>query len=428
MSVDGSFTEPGHRSAAGDALAGYYRAVLRDGAEGPTGVDAFAGEFASPLALLRESRVDRNIHAMQRWCRDRGVQLAPHGKTTMAPELLARQLAAGAWGLTVASPAQARVAVVAGAARILIANQVTDVAGIRWIDAMRRDHPEIWIACYVDSLDGIALLERFLQRDTVLDVIVELGVQDGRAGCRTEEEVLRVARAVASSRQLRLAGVAGYEGVAGSAGGVAGLAAVDAFCARIGELAGRLLHEGLATPSEAAPFLLSAGGSSFFDRVATTLCAARDRLGAVPAVVVIRSGAYVTHDHGFCARLSPLARGGDGPDLTPALEVWGRVLSRPEPGRAIVDVGRRDAPYDQDLPLPLWCRRPEGGDRMPLTATVSALNDQHAFLDLPAEQALAPGQWVGFGISHPCTAVDKWNRLLLVDDDDRVVGILPTYF
>jgi D-serine deaminase-like pyridoxal phosphate-dependent protein len=203
---------------------------------------------------------------------------------------------------------------------------------------------------------------------------------------------------------------------------------VDAFCARVGALAARLVAEGLAAPTEENPLILSAGGSSYFDHVASTLRAARDRLGAVPAVVVLRSGAYVTHDDGLYSRVTPAARGGDGPELSPAFEVWGRVLSRPEPGRAIVDVGRRDAPFDQDLPIPLWRRPQEGGDRAALTATVSALNDQHAFLDLPADEPLAPGEWVGFGISHPCTAADKWNRLLLVDDDDRVTAVLPTYF
>jgi D-serine deaminase-like pyridoxal phosphate-dependent protein len=181
-------------------------------------------------------------------------------------------------------------------------------------------------------------------------------------------------------------------------------------------------------PSEERPLVLSAGGSSYFDRVAGALRAAQDGLGPVPAVVVLRSGSYVTHDHGLYARLTPAARGGDGPELTPALELWGRVLSRPEPSRAIVDVGRRDAPFDQDLPLPLWRRAREGGPARELTATAVALNDQHAFLDLPADQPLAPGEWVGFGISHPCTAVDKWNRLLLLDDDERVAAVLPTYF
>jgi D-serine deaminase-like pyridoxal phosphate-dependent protein len=416
--------------------AEHYRALLHD-AQDLRGTDPFGGELASPFALLRERRVDANIAAMQRWCADHGVELAPHGKTTMSPELFGRQLRAGAWGLTVASPAQARVALDAGARRILIANQVTDAAGIRWLAGTLRDRPDVQVICYVDSLDGVALLERGVSAvaadgialdGIALDVVVELGVPGGRTGCRTEEQALEVARAVAASARLRLVGVSGYEGVAASDSSPAGLAAVDAFCTGLGRLAERVLEEGLAAPSEERPLILSAGGSSYFDHVAGTLRACRDTLGDVPAVVVLRSGAYVTHDHGLYARVTPSARGGDGPTLSPAFEVWGRVLSRPEPGRAIVDVGRRDAPFDQDLPFALWRRAVDGGDPTALAATVVALNDQHAFLDLPAEQELRPGEWVGFGISHPCTAVDKWNRLLLVGDDDRVVDVLTTHF
>ena len=408
----------------------HYRALLDDPLPDLRGIDPFAGELASPFALVRESRADSNIAAMQEWCAAHGVELAPHGKTTMAPELFRRQLKAGAWGLTVASPAQARVALAAGAHRILIANEVVDTAGIRWLATTRRERPEVQLICYVDSLDGVALLQSGAQfsRGAELDVVVELGVPGGRTGCRTEDQAIEVARRVAAGTGLRLVGVSGYEGVAASEPSTAGLAAVDAFCAGLGRLASRLLEEGLVSPTEERPLILSGGGSSYFDHVAATLRTARDALGTVPAVVVLRSGAYVTHDHGLYARVTPTARGGDGPALSPAFEVWGRVLSRPEPERAIVDVGRRDAPFDQDLPLPLWRRDVDGGNATALTATVTALNDQHAFLDLPAKQQLAPGEWVGFGISHPCTAFDKWNRLLLVEDDDRIVDVLATYF
>lgn len=143
---------------------------------------------------------------------------------------------------------------------------------------------------------------------------------------------------------------------------------------------------------------------------------------------MLRSGCYVTHDHGLYHRATPAARGRDGPCLRPALEVWGRVLSRPEATRAIVDVGRRDVSYDQELPYAMWRRPAAGGPASDLTATVVALNDQHAFLDLPDEEVLTVGEWVGFGISHPCTTVEKWNVLLLVDGSGRIVEALDTFF
>lgn len=422
-------------SSAGESLPegpNHYRALLEDMPADLRGVDPFDGRLASPFALLREPQLEANIASMQQWCTERGVELAPHGKTTMSPELFARQLAAGAWGITVASPAQARVALRAGARRILIANQVTDVAGIRWLGRTASEQPDLFLACYVDAMRGVELLEDgladVLADGERLDVLVELGLPGGRTGARSEDDAVEVARAVASSRRLRLVGVSGYEGVAASLGGTEPLQAVVQFCTRLGEVAERLLAEQLVAPSMERPLVLSAGGSAWFDGVVPTLAAARERLAGTPAVVVIRSGAYVTHDHGLYARVTPVARGGDGPELSPAWEVWGRVLSRPEPSRAIVDVGRRDAPFDQDLPLALWCRPVAGGARSALTARVVDLNDQHAFLDVPADAVLSPGDWVGFGISHPCTAVDKWNLVLLVDDREHIVAQLPTFF
>jgi D-serine deaminase-like pyridoxal phosphate-dependent protein len=179
--------------------------------------------------------------------------------------------------------------------------------------------------------------------------------------------------------------------------------------------------------------VLTAGGSIFFDDVVAALTGPPGSpggpgdLAGPPPEIVLRSGCYVTHDHGLYHRATPAARGRDGPCLRPALEVWGRVLSRPEATRAIVDVGRRDVSYDQELPYAMWRRPAAGGPASDLTATVVALNDQHAFLDLPDEEVLTVGEWVGFGISHPCTTVEKWKVLLLVDGSGRIAAALGTF-
>jgi D-serine deaminase-like pyridoxal phosphate-dependent protein len=415
----------------GQLTPGRYRCVL-DERVTLRGTDPFAGAVASPIALLRRDAVEGNIAAMQQWCDQRDVVLAPHGKTTMAPGLFQRQLKAGAWGITVASPAQARVALAAGAPRILIANEVADTAGIRWLGATRRDHPGVGLFCYVDSLDGVALLESGLAPavpdGTRLDVLLELGVPGGRAGARDGATAVAVARAVAGSSRLRLAGVSGYEGVLGAAADPGEITGVREFCRRLRWLAGELHQRDLIDATPERPMVLSAGGSFFFDDVAAVLTAPEGSLAGVPAVVAVRPGCYVTHDHGLYSRVTPAARGGDGPDLTPALEVWGRVISRPEPARAIIDVGRRDISYDHGLPQALWRRPAAGGPRSGLTATVLALNDQHAFLELPGDGSLAVGEWVGFGISHPCTTFDKWNILLLLDESGRVAEELETFF
>jgi D-serine deaminase-like pyridoxal phosphate-dependent protein len=168
---------------------------------------------------------------------------------------------------------------------------------------------------------------------------------------------------------------------------------------------------------------VSAGGSSFFDVVAEVLAEER-----VTDRIVLRSGCYVTHDAAHYERLSPFASLDAPRRFRSAIEVWGAVLSRPEPELAIVGVGRRDVPFDQGPPTPLFTRAATGdtelGDRM----VVERLNDQHAFCRIEPALPLAPGDRVAFGISHPCTAFDKWRVIPVLADDDRVVDAVATYF
>jgi D-serine dehydratase len=179
--------------------------------------------------------------------------------------------------------------------------------------------------------------------------------------------------------------------------------------------------------------LLSAGGSGFFDLVAQKFAAARSKLALEG---VIRSGCYLTHDDGFYGRLFNAAKLRTGPlneigyDLKPALQVWGHVLSLPEPGRLICGVGKRDVGNDIDMPKLIgWAR---SGDEAPRPIAdgfvVKALNDQHAYIDGPVDHGFQVGDLLGFGVSHPCTTFDKWRALLLVNERYEVTGLIRTYF
>jgi D-serine dehydratase len=352
-------------------------------------------DVALPLMVLRESAVAHNLRLMQAWCDARRVSLAPHGKTSMAPALIRRQLDAGAWAMTAATVAQLTVMREAGARRVLLANEIVGAPEIAWLER-ERAHTEV--LCLVDSVEGVAALDAGVERP--LRVLIELG--GGRAGCRTEEQAVAVADAVAASPRLVLAGVEGYEGTLGGDRSPATLAAVDAFLDRVSVLASALDARGAF--ADVDEVVLTAGGSVFFDRVAERL---RPAL-SLPVRVVVRAGSYVTHDDGVYAEATPL------PELRAALELWARVLSCPEPGLAIAGFGKRDAPYDLGLPV---VRSPSG-------VTVEALNDQHAFL----RGDLAVGDVVVCGISHPCTAFDKWPVLGVVDDGDVVIGAVDTRF
>jgi D-serine deaminase-like pyridoxal phosphate-dependent protein len=365
------------------------------------------GPFAWPLMVVRRSAVEANVAAMAAYCRQHGVELAPHGKTTMSPTLFRAQVDAGAWGITVATAQQALVARRGGIARVLLANEVLDPRVLRWAAAECAAGWEF--LSYVDSIAGVkALAAAQTAADGRLRVLVEIGYPGGRTGCRGTAEAKAVARAARAVPGVEVAGVAGFEGL---------LPDVEAAANFIGVL--REAAEAVAPLCTGRP-IVSAGGSAFFDAVVAGLTDP----GIGDWRVILRSGTYVTHDHGMYARIAPGTRG-TGPAFTPALEVWAQVLSTPEPGLALVGAGRRDVPYDSGLPVVLGVRGADGAVGEAGGAVVTAVNDQHAYVTgLPA----APGDLVRLGISHPCTAFDKWRIVPVVDDDDTVVDLLDTYF
>lgn len=386
-------------------------------------------ELPSPAMVLKRDALEHNIAAMADYCADSGALLAPHGKATMSPQIIGRQLAAGAWAVTAATGTHVRAYRSFGVQRILLANELVDPVSISWVAGELAAHPEFEFYCYVDSVAGADLLARALTTapsSARFGVLVELGHSGGRTGCRSVAQALAVARAAAASDRLSLAGVAGYEGSVGHDRAAQTLAAVAAFCDTLGQAATAIDDEDLF--DDGAEFvMLTAGGSIYYDVVARQLAGLE--LPRSPARLVLRSGSYVTHDHGLYARISPFAQPGSRWTLQPALEIWGRVLSRPVPGTAYADFGRRDVPFDQDLPVPLTVRSSTGAAaRGAVGITVTGLNDQHAFLAVPEQDPLMPGDWLGCGISHPCTAFDKWRVLPVVDRDYRVVDTVTTCF
>lgn len=381
--------------------------------------------LCTPFAVLDDAAVEHNVQTMATWCREHRVELAPHGKTTMTPALFHRQLAAGATAITAATPAQVRVMREHGVGAIQMAAQLVQPRAASWVAEQLAGDASFSFTSWVDSVAGVDVLETAgAAAGATFDVLLEVGVAGGRTGgrtgCRTAEQRAAVLDAVRQSPHVRLGGVSGYEGTAAGDRETASLTTVRAYLRQLRAAADEVADEVVG------PIVLSAGGSMFFDLVAEELVPGWPD-GA--ARVVVRSGCYVTHDHGRYHHNSPLDRPATTSGLRPALTVWGTVLSRPEPDRAFLDVGRRDISFDQELPMPLR-RLPAGADAAhELTgASVTALNDQHAYVALPAELPLDVGDRVELGISHPCTTFDKWRRIPLVDGDGVVLDVLDTYF
>ncbi|MFJ3956670.1 amino acid deaminase [Arthrobacter sp. NPDC090010] len=390
-------------------------------------------ELQTPLLTLDESAMDFNARLLAAWCDDHGVLLAPHGKTTMSPELWARQIELGAWGMTLANAAQLRVARAFGFTRLMLANSLTDPQAIRWAAGQAEDGARI--VSWVDSAETVALLERELAGHGTLDVIVERGGAGGRTGARSHEEALSIARTVHASAALRLVGVGGYEGALAHTADDAGLGAVRGYLGEVARLHGELLAEGLYDADEV---LVTAGGSAYFDDVVEVLAPVRDAGGTGrPRVeIVLRSGAYIIHDDGFYRGISPFSR--QDPDgeqsFRPAMHAWVRVVSQPEPGLAILEGGKRDLPFDEGLPVPQLISDGLGEPATELRkAEITAVNDQHAFLRFAEGTEIRPGQVIRLGLSHPCTALDKWTLIPVLDtvaDPERaaVVGAVRTFF
>lgn len=366
----------------------------------------FDGAFTWPVMTVRRSALDHNIATLADFAARHGLAFAPHAKTTMSPQLVRAQLDAGAWGITAATPAQVLVHHSFGVPRVLLANEIFDRGALRWLagEIGRFD-----FLCFADSAEGVRVLDE-TAGDVPFRVLAELGHPGGRTGCRDLDELVAVARAARDARGTELAGVAGYEGTRHEAG------EVRAFLRDLARAARTL------APYVTGPMVVSAGGSAWFDLVAEELAPLADELGAT---VVLRSGAYIAHDDGYYREHTPYNRL-EG-ELRPALEVWAQVLSVPEPGLALAGMGKRDVPYDIHLPFPKTVRRGGAGPAEPLTGvTVVQVQDQHAYLR--GDAGLRPGDLVSFGLSHPCTAFDKWRVIPVVDDDDIVIDLITTCF
>lgn len=397
------------------------------------GLSVLNEDLMLPAAVLRRSALQHNSRWMQRFTALTGTQIAPHGKTTMSPELFAMQMADGAWGITAATAGHVRAYRAFGIGRIFMANQLVGRANIAYVAGELRTDPDFDFYCLVDSMHAIDLLEAGLAASPPgrrLQVLIELGLSGGRTGFRDDAAALAAAERIAASPYVCLRGIEAFEGVVQRLEPTERDAKVDALLQRIVRLGEHCHDSGLFTGEP----MLSAGGSSLFDRVAETFGAARKER---PFFVLLRSGCYLIHDSHFYKQLidqletrSPIAASlGEG--LRPALEVWAYVHSRPEPTRVIAGLGKRDIGEDVARPTPLaWARPGANAAPLPLDEAhrVVRLDDQHAYLDVPAESSLQPGDLIGFGISHPCTTFDKWKLLYIVDDALVVTGSVRTYF
>ena len=390
------------------------------------GGSILAGDISLPAAVLEEPALRHNLEWMRRFTATYGVQLAPHGKTTMSPALFHMQLDAGAWGITLATAPQTVAAFEHGVRRVLLANQLVGKGNFDLIADLQASDAGFWFACVVDSADNVAALGRhFTARGQCIKVLLEIGIEGGRTGVRDAAQARAVLEEIARwPGAVALAGVEVYEGVAKDEAGVRAVLR-------------RTLAQWRALRDTGAfaqlPAILSGAGSAWFDVVAEEFAVLS---GDADAQVVLRPGCYLTHDVGIYRQAAARIHAGNpvaremGESLRPALRLWACVQSRPEPGKAIVALGKRDAAFDAGMPVPALHYRPDGDAPAapPAHWQITAMMDQHAFLDVHADDDLRVGDLLCFDISHPCLTFDKWRHLLVVDAAHRVIGAVTTHF
>ncbi|MFD4223193.1 alanine racemase [Streptomyces griseus] len=385
----------------------------------------FTGGFTTPVLALSAESVAHNLDLLETYAERHGLAFAPHGKTSMAPQLFADQLERGAWGITAAVPHQARVYRAYGIGRIFLANELVDAAALRWLAGEMTADPSFRFVCYVDSVRGVELMEAALGAAGAtrpVDVVVELGAGEGaRTGARTEADCAAVADAVAAAGSLRLVGVAGYEGEVPDAAPER----VRAWLRRLVALAAAF--DGEQRFAGAEEIVISAGGSAWFDAVADVFAEIPEL--SLPVLKLLRSGAYVSHDDGHYKHLTPFNRVPEEGALQPAFRLWAQVVSRPSGEQAFLNAGKRDAAYDLDLPEAQVVRSGRDGSVRPATGiTVTGLSDQHTWVRTEGGAELEVGDWVGMGLSHPCTSFDKWQLIPLVTADGTVTDYIRTFF
>jgi D-serine dehydratase len=379
-----------------------------------------------PACILKRTAIEHNRRTMTAFLKALGLQIAPHGKSTMAPALFEGQLQDGAWGLTAATPAHLMTYRSFGVQRIIYANQLVDPVGIEFLLDELASDPDFECLCLVDSLAGARLLRDAVAarpESRAVEVLIEIGIPGTRCGVRTTEQALELAAGLKAMRpHLLIRGIEAFEGVVSI--GPHGETQIAELLAVMKATLDAL------TKAEEVPDvpIVSIGGSAFYAMVA-------NEISSWPEVLpILRSGCYITNDHGMYARAQQILGVDEkqrfASPLQPALEVWAHVQSRPEPGLAVLALGKRDISHDIEMPLPIaWVARGERKlNRVDQQFRVVGMNDQHASMTLPAEHPLAVGDLVMLGCSHPCTTFDKWRTILVADDDYNIVDAIATYF
>lgn len=315
---------------------------------------ASRSDIDTPALLLDLDTVEQNLERMAAFIAGRGVALRPHVKLHRAtPQLVQKQLEAGAAGFTCAKLSEAEVLVAAGIADILIANQVV---GRRKIERLVKLAGQSSIKVAVDSQENVEELSQAAQAGGVtIGVLVEVNIGHNRCGVAPFEPALELARFVSRKPGLDFMGLMGYDGHCTSK-------VAEAERETLSRKANTLLADTASYVRNAGLGVeIVSGAGTFTYRFASE----------IKGLTEIQAGTYLLMDTAFQEH--------GVREFNCALTVLTTVISRPgyagAGGLAIVDTGRKSISPALGLPEV----------KSPGEAKVFSLSDEHGRVILEHE-------------------------------------------
>lgn len=389
-----------------------------------------------PAASLSQSAINHNQLWMEKFAEKFNFLLAPHGKTTMLPDLFNLQVASPCcFGMTLATVGQVTVAFNNGIKRVLMANQLVGQCNMDIVSTLMAKDQTFEFICLVDSAANVDQLGKFFgKRKQNIKVLVEYGIDGGRTGIRDETQETAVLTALRNwSNSISVVGVEFFEGILQDETEVRRF--INWSLSRLQ----KLVSENVFVNDE---IIITGAGTAWFDIVSKDFlkfeadCPFRLKK-------IIRSGCYLIYDSGLYTsmekRVLNLKLGEEKEELKilseslrPAFKLWAYVHSVPEKNLAIIGMGRRDAGTDSGFPIVHLHFRP--GQKAPTyfdkntSLEIFKMMDQHSFLRIGDSDDIQVGDILAFDIYHACTTMDKWRNVLLIDDQYNVLQVFLSEF
>ena len=343
-------------------------------------------ELDTPALLLDRAASDRNLATMAAFFRERPARLRPHFKNHKCVTLAKRQLATGAIGMTCAKLGEAEVLVDHGFRDILIANQVVGAAKTQ---RLARLAARARISVAVDHVEQATAISRAATAaGTNVRLLVEIDIGMGRCGVAPGDPAVALARQVSELPGVRFAGFQAYEGHL--------VNVLDR--AERKDRARAAMQQALDTRR-----MLEAAGVAV-ECVSGCSSATYDSTGTLDGIDEVQAGTYATMDRQY-HRLVP--------EFEIALSVLVRVISRPGPGKAVLDVGVKGVGSEFGVPAIR---------DFPDVEIPFFLSEEHAIVRNAPDWQI--GQVLQLIPSHACTTCNL-HREMVVHEHGRVVEVWP---